>query len=52
MVSLLTEVVTRSADSIAVEAIVRIARHLVVTETDDVRPVVVAVAQSVFDSWD
>jgi hypothetical protein len=52
MAGILVEVITRSEDIISIEAVVRISRQFIVTEKESVRAVVVAVAQSVLDSWD
>jgi len=52
MTSALVEVITRAQEIVSVEATVRLSRQFVVTETENVRAVVVDVAQSVLDSWD
>jgi len=52
MANLLVEVITRTSEIVAVEAAVHIAPAFKITETDNMREVVMSVAQSVLDSWD
>jgi hypothetical protein len=52
MAGLLVEVITRANEILHVEAVVHVAPAFQVTEKENVRDVVLAVAQSVIKSWD